>query len=68
LLNVVLDLELLEEVVSGSSALLNVLDLLVPSPSVPAAPPHAVNTIERIMPQKGSLALLSAKENIFLYH
>lgn len=68
LLNNVLGPALLKFDISASSALLNVLDLLDTSPSIPAAPPHAVNIIERIMPQKGSLALFSAEENIFLYH
>ena len=66
LLNAVdVEVELLRLGISPSSALLNVLELVDPSPSTPAAPPHAVSMIESIMPQKGSLALFSAEENIF---
>jgi len=64
LLDAPTDTELLEAGVSAS-ALPNVLDELVASPSTPAAPPHAVKIIEKIRPQKGSLALFSAKESIF---
>jgi hypothetical protein len=64
---IALDIELLDSDVSESPVLLNLLDLLAPSPSTPAAPPQAVNIIERIMPQTGSLAFFSAG-NIFLYH
>ena len=38
---------------------------LAPSPSTPAAPPHAVKMSEKIMPKKVSLALFSAKESMF---
>jgi hypothetical protein len=62
-----LETELLELEGSAISGLLNV-DLFVPSPSTPAAPPQAVNTMVKIMPQKGSLAVFSAEKNIFLYH
>jgi hypothetical protein len=59
-----LDVGLLEFDVSAFSGLLKV-DLLDPSRSTPAAPPQAVNTIVKITPQKGSLAIFSAEENIF---
>lgn len=44
------------------------LELELPSLSRPAAPPQAVKTRDKIMPQAGSLTGFSARESIFLYH